>query len=278
MTKRMRLLLALFLIFCLGGVLIATQVQAAGRKLKANKANKIDVGNSGQRLNLKSVRDKVKNIISNKSFKSKKIESRASTNLKLKANQLKQLRSKSSLIKTEALKRHSLALEKKKIFKRQLAKIKDKRKEMIVQRIQAKLDQLNNRLVDKLVQASDRMLVIANKLEFRADQFKNQGLDVGQVYSQLADFRINVEKFKNELISQKSKSYIPDINNAKNLGQSVRKTIQLFRANFKSLRQDIFNLRSQLIEIFKLEANLRRLAKSKSIQPTITNSAALEAK
>ncbi len=183
-------------------------------------------------------------------------------NLKMTKPQLKKLRQRMEL-------RKKLIEKRKAEFTNRLKKIGDERKKKIVSRIADRLSALNQRLVERLENVSNKMLKIADKLEERASKLAKNGQDTKEIEGQLAQFRQDVQTFQAKLEDQKGKAYIPVLEEGKPLGQSVRTTVLSFVSDFKELRSDVFNLRKELVTILKLFRS-----KGKPVPTSISTSSA----
>lgn len=132
-----------------------------------------------------------------------------------------------------------LILEKKEILKEQLQKVKDERKKQIVERVDARLDELNGRMLNHFSSVLDKLEDILERITSRADRVEKRGLDVSTVRVVISEALRVIESSRVTIQEQMSKIYTITVTSENNLRVDVGKARKTFHDDFTKVRETI---------------------------------------
>lgn len=137
-------------------------------------------------------------------------------------------------------------------FQNRLKEISDQRKQAIVERMDAKMNSLNENWTNHAIRVLERLAMILGKIEVRTDRLEeNSGADVSSVREAILVARTTIEGAQEAVEEQAGKSYMFEIGEENNLGGSVSSTIAIVRADIKGMMDAVGEAREAVHDALK---------------------------
>lgn len=172
-------------------------------------------------------------------------------------NQLKEVR----------LERKEAILDAREAYKQKLLTIKDERKKMQVEKIDARIANTNKNLTNKMTESLNRLNKIMEKLAKRAQILKSEGKDIGLYETAAANAQTAITNATTAVSTQAAKTYNITITSETLLKTNVGSTISLFRTDISATHKLIITAKQAVMK------TATELAKLKEKNNSASNSA-----
>ena len=128
-------------------------------------------------------------------------------------------------------------------LKERLKVVKDERKKQAVERIDNRLDVLNEKTTNHFSEALERLEKVLGNISSRVDKAAISGIDISAVETAIADAQSSISASRLAIEAQAGKTYQITITNEAGLRQDVGKTRQALHADLVKTRETVFSAR-----------------------------------
>ncbi len=129
--------------------------------------------------------------------------------------------------------------EEREQFKVKLETIKDQKKKVIVEKLDAGLSERNKNWVDHWTNVLTKLSDILARIKSRADKAQAAGHDIGSVNAAIQAAEDAITSAQTAINNQASKDYVVNISTEKNLGQGVKTTLSQFKTDTKAVLEKV---------------------------------------
>ncbi len=154
-------------------------------------------------------------------------------------------------------------------FKEKLKTIKDQRKQKLVERIDAKLVDINKRRTAHMVKILDKLASIAARLEAKISTAEAAGKDVTAARAAIEKANDAITTAQSTVSSQAGKEYVITIGQESGLKGTVGETMSQLQADLRTTHKVIIDAKQAVMNAAR---EVKKLQGDKS-QPTGTSSA-----
>jgi len=138
--------------------------------------------------------------------------------------------------------------EKRAELKERLKEIHNERKRLIVERIDRRMDELNERILDKFSSILNRLDVVLQKISARADEAEERGVDVSNVRTAIDDAVAAIHAGYDAIEEQADNTYSIEIVDEDSLQENVKNARQMLHDDLKNVRDTIKTAHSSVVE------------------------------
>lgn len=124
-------------------------------------------------------------------------------------------------------------------LKAKLATIDDEQKQAVVERINLRLEELNNRVLNHYTNVLAKLELVLERIGKRADQAEAKGLDVSSVREAIGEAEDAIAESRDAITAQTSKVYTIVISGEETLKVDVGKTRQALHNDLKAVRATV---------------------------------------
>ncbi len=124
-------------------------------------------------------------------------------------------------------------------YRERLLALKDERVQRIIERVDSRLDSLNERWARHANTALDRLSSLLAKIESRTDKAEEAGRDVSSVREAIVSAETAISEAQAVVYAQASTDYVITINDETNLGSDVSSAIDLFQSDVSEVKESI---------------------------------------
>ena len=129
--------------------------------------------------------------------------------------------------------------DKREALRAQLQKVKDERKREVVERIDVRLDALNDRMLDHFSNVLDRLEDVLERIASRADKAEGRGLDVSTVRTAITDALSSITSARSAVQVQAGNTCIVTVTTENNLRVDVGKARKCLHDNLTVVREAV---------------------------------------
>ena len=129
--------------------------------------------------------------------------------------------------------------DKREALRVQLQKVKDERKREVVERIDVRLDALNDRMLDHFSNVLDRLEDVLERIASRADKAEGRGLDVNTVRTAITDALSSITSARSAVQVQAGNTCIVTVTTENNLRVDVGKARKCLHDNLTVVREAV---------------------------------------
>ena len=147
-------------------------------------------------------------------------------------------------------------------FKTRIAKIKDTRKQAIVEKIDNQIAVLNKKHTDRFNKLLEKLTSILSRIETKTDELETDGVNVSTVDVAVQIARDAISVAQREILDQAGKDYVIEIDTESNLREVVSSGFKEFRGDMEILRDSIKVVRDAVYEAAK---TLREVVKNSNL-------------
>jgi len=149
--------------------------------------------------------------------------------------------------------------EKKSQFRERLQLIQDENKQRIVENIDARLDSINSKQIDRMTQVLDKLNDIMIRITDKATEAESDGTDITQFNTLKAAAETALSNASDMLAAQAEKDYTPSITDESTLGQTTSTSVTKLKSDLKNVNQSIISARNAVrlaaVEVAKYNSN-----------------------
>lgn len=158
------------------------------------------------------------------------------------------------------------AMEKQKMqqkmdeFKARLQTIRDEKKKVLLERINTKISDSNQRIIARATKFLDELQLLLDKISQKGKEEKAKGVDTTSLDSAIIAAQNAIDSAKDAVAKQKTKEYVIQIATEATLRATVGTTVKQFEMDLKDLRkiamdakQAVQHAREELAKIRKSE-------------------------
>jgi len=160
-------------------------------------------------------------------------------------------------LRTLLQKRRVFWKQQKELFQARVKKIKDERKKRIIERVEQRLNALNQKIVTRMNRLLDRMENLLAKIQSRADEMASNGVNIGSTNETIKNIQADIDSLRSKLTEQAGKSYIPQITDEAGLRIAAGKSYQSLRGDFKNLHDDLIKIKKEIADLLHSLAKLQ---------------------
>jgi len=128
-------------------------------------------------------------------------------------------------------------------FRQKLSQLKDARKKAIVEKIDARIAEINLNRTAIMTNHLNQIEAVLNKLETRANTAKTNGKNVSSVETAIASARAAIATARQNISDQAAKQYVINITSETNLGAAVSVTRQAFANDLQVTHKSVVSAR-----------------------------------
>ena len=154
--------------------------------------------------------------------------------------------------------------EKRMEFQEKLSGMTDERKKSLVQRIDAKLTELNNRRTTHMLNALTRLEAILTKIQEKGEIAKAGGATTTTLDAAIADAQDALIAAKETVMAQQAKDYAVELTTEAQARAAVGKSVSGLQTDLRTVRQSVLAAK-QAVKTAAME-----LAKLRAVPPTQT--------
>src|SRR3990167_4664409 len=147
-------------------------------------------------------------------------------------------------------------------FKTRIAKIKDTKKQAIVEKIDNQIAVLNKKHTDRFNKLLEKLTSILSRIETKTDELETDGVNVSTVDVAVQIARDAISVAQREILDQAGKDYVIEIDTESNLREVVYSGFKEFRGDMEILRDSIKVVRDAVYEAAK---TLREVVKNSNL-------------
>jgi len=147
-------------------------------------------------------------------------------------------------------------------FKTRIAKIKDTKKQAIVEKIDNQIAVLNKKHTDRFNKLLEKLTSILSRIETKTDELETDGVNVSTVDVAVQIARDAISVAQREILDQAGKDYVIEIDTESNLREVVSSGFKEFRGDMEILRDSIKVVRDAVYEAAK---TLREVVKNSNL-------------
>jgi len=148
------------------------------------------------------------------------------------------------------------ANSRRQVFRQRLAQIQDETRQRIVERIDNRLQLVNENLTNSFENVLANLEKVLEQIEVRRDSLASQGKDVSSLTGAISDARSTIESTKALVNTQSEKAYIIDISSDASLRVDAQETINTFKTDIRTLRDELLNAKDSVVASARLAASL----------------------
>jgi uncharacterized coiled-coil DUF342 family protein len=181
-------------------------------------------------------------VLQNKNAKRSQIQDRIQTQKEKfleKRNEFKEKRK-------EAVEKFKVKREE---FKEKIKGIRDKRKQVIVQRVDNKISNLNKLHTERFNNILERLSNVFDKIQARIDSLSAKGKDVSSVTSLIEIARNKISTAQTAVNEQAARDYIIELGDEEKLGEVVSTAHIEFKEDIKSVRDTVKDARKATLDV-----------------------------
>ncbi len=136
-------------------------------------------------------------------------------------------------------------------FREKAKALSDERKRKVVENIDARITQHNEKWVEHWNRVLSRLAEILAKIESKTNELAAKGKDVSQVVAAISKAKDAISAAQAAVTAQAGKSYVITIENEENLGGNVSQTVQEFKEDVKGVFEKVKDAREAVREAFQ---------------------------
>jgi hypothetical protein len=170
----------------------------------------------------------------------------------IKVSQETQFTASGSALQQSLQNRKQIFLEKQEQFKLKIQEFKDQNKTQVMEKLTADINNLNKKLVNRLLDRLDRLEKILGKIESRANKKASLGADMTAVNDQISSLKEDINALRNQLNDQLTKTYSPQITEEENLKSDIGKLYQELREDQKKFHNELISIRKKMTDLIQL--------------------------
>ena len=146
-------------------------------------------------------------------------------------------------VRTEAQVRKETILAE---LKTKLGKIKDEKKQVIVEGVYTKLNEINTRATNQFAEKIDQMEKVLANIKSRADKVAAKGTDITAVRVKITEAETLITSTKTAIATQVAKNYAINVTTEATLKTAVKSTRDLLQADLAKLKATVKSVHDAL--------------------------------
>ncbi|MEK9143808.1 MAG: hypothetical protein AAB481_04250 [Patescibacteria group bacterium] len=159
-------------------------------------------------------------------------------------------------------------------IKAKVESVRDERKKLVVERVQEKLGNVNEKRTDHFLKVLERLSTILDKIQSRTEKAKAEGKNVTAVETAIASARTAITTAESAVNAQKAKTYQVTVNDDTTARSDVGATTKQLQEDLRAVQDTVAAARSAVQNVFK---EIKTLVGSKSTAtPSATDSSAAQ--
>lgn len=127
----------------------------------------------------------------------------------------------------------------RKEMKATIKNFRDERKKLVVENVQKKLADLNERRTDHFTKVLERLTTILDKIQTRTEKAKAEGKNVAGIQTTIADARAAIATAESAVSVQKGKTYQITVNNENTAKIEVGATVKQLHADLQAVHDTV---------------------------------------
>lgn len=185
------------------------------------------------------------------------------TDLKATGTQLRtELKATGTQVRTEMQTKRAETKEemaaKREEFKKKIEEMKDTKKKEGVERIDEKINNLNEKHTVRLSGFIENVMRVLTNLQKRADALKAKGVDTTSINTMITDAETALKDAQTAVDAQAAKSYTMDITDEATVKTSAQDLLTQFRTDLKALHEVVKAAHLKVVEIAREIAKLQK--------------------
>lgn len=148
--------------------------------------------------------------------------------------------------------------QKQEEFRNRLEEIKDERVKNRARILSGNINRINNNLSNRYTGLIGAMEIILDKLESRTNKIEEEKeVDLSGVYEQIDEVKELIERIKEDIIDQKSKTYVVELTSEDNINLDFQNKIREMRQDHENLKDQVHNYLKPLV--LEILTNLKNI-------------------
>ena len=135
--------------------------------------------------------------------------------------------------------------------KAKIQNLRDEKKQKVVERIQAKLGDVNKRRTDHFLEVLKRLSTILDKIQSRTEKAKSEGKNVTSVETALASARTAITSAETAVNVQKEKTYQITVNSDTTAKNDVGATTKQLQQDLQTVHETVKAARDAVQNVYK---------------------------
>ncbi|RJQ26029.1 hypothetical protein C4577_04340 [Candidatus Parcubacteria bacterium] len=140
--------------------------------------------------------------------------------------------------------------QKRENFQVRVQEIQDQRKRELVERLDEKVSNMNQKRTDKMAVILDKLQSILDRINQRTDEVKSNGTDVSSVAEEITNAQMMIDEAKNVIADQVGKEYVFNLVSTDEEGvrNNVGTTITQFKADMTEAHKGVVAARQAVLK------------------------------
>lgn len=168
----------------------------------------------------------------------------------------------------QALREEHLATlqQKREEFKQKLTEIKNERKKLLVEKIDARIQQINTNRTTTMKKTLDRLTTILDRVATKAGTLEKDP----SAQATLTTAREKIAEAENSVASQAAKQYVITITDEESLGQAVRTTLSTLKTDLKTTHDAVVSAKNAVVAAIRTIVSAQSNADKTASEETAT--------
>lgn len=128
--------------------------------------------------------------------------------------------------------------------------MRDARKKLVVERVQERLNNVNERRTEHFLNVLERLSTILDKIESRTEKAKTEGKEVAAIESAITSARTAILTAQSAVGAQKAKTYEITVTDDRTAKGEVEATVKQLHADLKSVYDTVVAARQAVHNVF----------------------------
>ena len=140
---------------------------------------------------------------------------------------------------------------KRKEVKANVQKMRDARKKQVVERVQAKLNDVNARRTEHFLKVLERLSTVLDKIVSRTEKAKAEGKNVTSIETAIATARTAIASAESAVNTQKAKTYEITVTNDTTARNDAGATVKQMQEDLRAVQDTVQIARNAVQNVFK---------------------------
>lgn len=132
-----------------------------------------------------------------------------------------------------------------------IRKMRDARKKQVVERVQTKLGEVNERRTDHFLKVLERLSMVLDKIESRMEKAKAEGKNVASIETAIASARTAISSAESAVNTQKAKTYEITVTDDTTARNDVGAAVKQMQEDLRAVQDAVQAARSAVQNVFK---------------------------
>jgi len=154
-------------------------------------------------------------------------------------------------VQNELQQTRTLREQKRQEFQEKLQRMYNERQQDRLQNLNNRFGEVSQNMLEHNANTLDRLRLILEKLEARAEALENEGTDTAAIVAQIADAREKITIAENKLVELGNETFVLEIDE-KNLGHSIKEQILDLKNQMAEVKTSVNDARESVGKVIRL--------------------------